>query len=163
MGAGDPIFAADYAGIRRGTIDMPVCSMVATGTIALASGGTPITFAGEDFDPYGFHSTVSNTSRITPTFAGYYFVNGEAYFAGNTNQNAAWVRKNGATAIPSGNRQSTPGVAGTRSNPVHRLIFFNGTTDYVELIGDPQGAVNTAQSIQFSSYFEVFYTGRILP
>jgi hypothetical protein len=160
MGAGDPILASDYAGIKLATIDRPVCRLVASGTISLSSGGTAITFTTEDFDPYGYHSTSSNTSRITPTKAGYHTFRGGAFIASSANVEAVWLKKNGSTVIPSGQREAAPSAANARGLLCFATVYMNGTTDYIEMIADPSGTVNTNQSAQFSSFLECDFAGR---
>lgn len=162
MAAGDPILAADYAGIRFGTIDQIYCRLVASGVQALVAGGTALTFTAEDYDPYGMHSQVSNTSRITPPRAGMYRMSGVAFIASTANTCAAWFRKNNANNRPSGQREAPPASAGARGLVLATYTdFFNGTTDYVELVADPGGSINTNQSAQFSGMMECWYTGRL--
>lgn len=160
MAAGDPILASDYAQIRRGTIDLILCRLEASGTQSLAAGGTAINFSVEAYDPQNIHAAGS-PSRITPVVAGYYHFQGAAYFAANTNQDAAWLRKNGTTAIMSGNRLPAPAAGSAIGLMVHATVYMNGTTDFMELMGDPGGTILTNQSAQFSSFLECYYTGRV--
>lgn len=160
MAAGDPILAADYAGIRLGTIDRPTVKLAVTGTQALASGGTAIQFTAETWDPYNFHDNAVNTSRITPTKAGYYTFIGGVYFASSATVEAVWLKQNGTTTFPSGQREGTPSAATQRGLLVHGSLWMNGTTDYVEMFGDPGAAINTNQSSHFSSFLECWHQGR---
>jgi len=68
-----------------------------------------------------------------------------------------YVRKNGTTAIAPGPRDA--GGALTSSKECTALVSMNGTTDYVELIGqqDSAGAVNTVVSSQQASVFECVF------
>jgi hypothetical protein len=160
MAAGDPILAADYALIKLATIQRPIFRMVNAVSQALASGGTPINFATEVFDTTNVHNTGSNTSRVTPTNAGYWRFAAGAYMALNANINAAWIRLNGVTALASGQRESTPVGSNARGLLCDVIQFMNGTTDYVELIADPGAVINSNQSQQFSCWLEGYYLGR---
>src|SRR6266496_1428791 len=76
-----------------------------------------ITFDTEDIDSDNAHSTVTNTSRVTPVTTGWWRCSGAVGYAGN------------ALGIPA----------------VTRDIFVNGTTDFIELFGfqDSGAALNT--------------------
>ena len=118
-----------------------------------------ITFTTEDIDTHGFHDNVTNNSRVTPTVAGIYTVRGAVVFEALTTPvfTAVWIRKNGSTGLPPAAR--TPG--GTSAGGIYTaaLVTFNGTTDYVELIGqqDSAGADNTNVSSQYTSVLELVY------
>jgi hypothetical protein len=163
MAAGDPILAADYALIKLATIQLPVIRMVNSVSQALASGGTAIAFASEVFDTANVHNTGSNTTRVTPTNAGYWRFAGGVYFATNTTIEAVWLRLNGVTTIASGQREGAIAVTTQRGLLADALQFMNGTTDYIELIGDPGAAINTNQSQHFSCWLEGYYLGRQAP
>jgi hypothetical protein len=162
MAAGDPILAADYAGIRRGTIDGILCRVRQTVAQSVANNtDTPITMDVEDFDPFSLHSTSSNTARITPNVAGYYDVRGGAFLASTAAVWDAAIWKNGATQIPSGSRD-TAGTATQSGRLAVAYVYCNGSTDYVELhVTQVTGAaLNTNVSSRFSSWLELRYTGR---
>lgn len=161
MAAGDPILAADYAGIRLATIDRPMVRLTQSAAQAIVAGGTAITFLTEDWDPYGYHNTAANQSRITPTRAGYHTIKGGVAFAATATVCAVWLRKNGATAIASGQREPITGGATARLLLCQADIYFNGTTDYVEMMGDPAASINTNNSLQFSCFLEAGFTGRV--
>jgi hypothetical protein len=161
MAAGDPIYAADYLQIRRGTIDKIVCRVVASGTQTLASGGTAINFTSEDYDPYALHDTAVNPSRITPKVAGYYDCRALGFIGSTANVVGVWLRTNGANNKPSGQREAAPAAANARGLLALGRFYFNGSTDYLELMMDPSGAVATNQSAQFSCALELAYDGRI--
>lgn len=96
-----------------------------------------VTMDTEDHDTGGFHSTSSNTSRVTPTTAGYYQVKGVVTFAGQTDYVGldAIIRTNGSTTLPGAGRQGAPGSNTTVSVPVSAQVQMNGSTDYFELCG----------------------------
>lgn len=160
MAAGDPILASDYAGIRRGTIDKLMCR-IRQSVVSSQAAGSAVTFDVEDWDPFSFHNTGANTSRITPTTPGYYRFNGTIYMAGTTGALAAWLRKNGVTAIPSGERDGGSPTSQVRSGSANAQVYCNGTTDYVEIMIDAAATVSTQVSAQFASYLECTFEGRV--
>lgn len=112
-----------------------------TGTQTIANTTpTAITFNAEVIDNpagTGFHSTVSNISRITPTVAGRYFVWGQVCFpAAGTGSFLAQIRRNGAVvlgAAPYQDKQLYSSGFVALSAQCHATIVCNGTTDYFEL------------------------------
>lgn len=126
---------------------------------------TAVTFTTEDLDTEGFHSTSSNTSRVTPTVAGWYRVYGSVAFGGQDDWQflEVFLRKNGSTGIPpafritpysGANPLNTTQVVGCTA-----LIECNGSTDYFEVCfrGQDVGAgsnIGTVVSAQFASVLE---------
>lgn len=157
LGAGQIVLDTDLAAIVAGTTDKPIGRLVASGTQALADNTrTSITFTAEEIDTDGFHSTSVNTSRITPTKAGYYRFYGTVFFEAQTTPSISDCnfRKNGTTSLaPAGRAQ---GYTQAFSLSTTCVQDFNGTTDYIELqaLQDSAGADNTNQSVQFSSVVE---------
>jgi len=90
---------------------------------------TKITLDNEEFDPNGNFAS----SRYTPTIAGYYNIMGEVSYgnASTSGQSACAIYKNG-NRFKDGNTSPFTNVLGSY-NVVHALIYFNGSTDYVEL------------------------------
>ena len=161
MAAGDITYWSDVANAIR----PPLVRLVATAVQALADNtAVALTFAAEEIDTHGFHSTVTNTSRVTPTVAGYYEVTGTVFFEAQTTPvvSSAWIRKNGTDNKPAAGRD-VPGAQAFSLHTGATLISMNGTTDYVELMAqqDSAGADNTNQSIQFSSVLEVKYVSAL--
>jgi hypothetical protein len=159
MAAGDPILASDYAAIKRTSKDTPVCRLVQAAAQSMPDNvATALTFAAgsEVTDNDGFHDTVTNNTRITPTFPGWYLFTGAVYLAAATTPvtREAYFRQNGATSIAPGSRDV--GLAITSAIDVEpAYIYCNGTTDYVELIcrQDSAAAVNTNVASQQTSAF----------
>lgn len=112
-----------------------------TGTQTIANTtATAITFNAEVIDNpagTGFHSTVSNLSRITPTVAGRYFIHGNVCFpAAGTGSFLAQIRKNGALVLGAAPYQDKPLYSSgfvALSAQCFATIVCNGTTDYFEL------------------------------
>ena len=156
-GPGQIVDDTDFSGISASGSTKPIGRLVASGTQALADNtDVAITFSVEDFDTHGFHSTSSNTSRVTPTVSGYYRFWGTVYFASQTTPvvSEARLRKNGSSNLAPAWRAVPSTVAFSASFTLQ--IDMNGTSDYIEMIGkqDSAGANNTNQSFQFSSVLE---------
>jgi hypothetical protein len=90
---------------------------------------TVITFV-DDFDPNGWISS----NRFQPTIAGYYNVNAQVWWdagAVTNNQTNIQFRKNGTTQVTIQQTQILTGAGYGQS--LNAVIYFNGTTDYIEL------------------------------
>ena len=101
-------------------------------TQSIASGtDTVVTFNSEDFDTDGFHSTVSNTGRITIPSGknGKYLVNAGGFFNNITGNKEGRLYKNGSQIVTNGISGSQTGVAGFWINYIISLV----ATDYIEL------------------------------
>lgn len=160
MAAGDPIFWEDVQEARDASADKPLVRLVQTAAQALADATqVAVTFTSEEIDTHGFHDSGTNTSRITPTVAGYYRFSGTAFFEAQSTPVVSDVniRKNGATNIAPAGRYL--GAGQTFALACTAIVSMNGTTDYVELVArqDSVGADNTNVSLQFSSVFECEY------
>lgn len=95
-----------------------------------------LTFNSEQSDDHGFHSTVTNPSRITPTTSGWYVFLVKAQASGSPTADGTFglaVRKNGAES-PTLGRMTIHQDAWSDDNffLVTYPSSFNGTTDYVE-------------------------------
>lgn len=112
-----------------------------------------VTFTTEDFDTHSYHSTSSNTSRVTPTKAGYYRTAGVLCFAGQSDYVGldAMIRLNG-TALQGATRYGPPGNNTTIALPVDAIVPINGSGDYFELAGRADRSGNTSTGTTFSSF-----------
>jgi hypothetical protein len=108
------------------------------GTLQLVTGGvaTKIQFQTEEFDTNSNFDNATNY-RFTPTVAGYYQINTCVQFAGNTTTISA-IYKNGSP-YKYGNLSSGLNPLGV----VASIVFFNGSTDYVEIYAIPGATSNT--------------------
>lgn len=95
-----------------------------------------LTWDQEDFDTDAFHSTSSNTSRLTVPagLAGLYLVTFSTYCAAGTGGAGAWIAKNGVFNTPRYGFNQVPndsvngvGLAGTDTIAL-------AATDYVEVV-----------------------------
>jgi len=105
-----------------------------------------ITFDVEDLDNVGGHSTVTNTSRYTAVYAGWYFCGGGVGYASNaTGLRGAEFAVNGTVVNGVGVLLSAITGATTRV-PCRGILVFLNVGDYVEVLGfqSSGGALNTA-------------------
>lgn len=130
------------------------CSLYNSGNISAANAtDTAITFDSEEFDTDGFHSTSSNTSRITiPTGKqGYYLINAIiAYASNSTGQRYLNIFKNGAVIRQPISALTNTGGAAQYSASV---ILNLAAADYIELYAyqTSGGSVNVVGGNSFNS------------
>jgi hypothetical protein len=145
--AGGATFAGASANNTSATLSVPNITF------------TAITFAQENFDTDGYHSTSSNTSRMTiPTGkGGYYQVNGSVRWDNNTtNDRNLYIYKNGAEYVRS---ILTPSAA-YPTQSVNAIISV-AATDYLELfVYQASGGTRTAETSQDDGcIFSIGYLG----
>ncbi len=110
----------------------PCFSAYQTGvaTTLLNATYTKIALQGEDFDVGGYFDATTNY-RFQPAVAGYYQINGNVLLA--LTGSAIFfssIYKNGSPYC----RGAQSGVAGSGyGSSISALIYFNGSTDYIEL------------------------------
>jgi hypothetical protein len=95
----------------------------------------------EEWDSANAFDAATNY-RFTPQVAGYYQITGSLHISGGGVVTAV-IYKNGALV--------RIGVRGDANSLISTLIYFNGSTDYIELwgyhsSGGPQNSTNSAQS-----------------
>jgi hypothetical protein len=122
---------------------------------------TAITWNTEDYDTDGFHSTVSNTDRITiPTGkGGYYLVSAKLSFAANaTGVRSCTIKKNGTTNIIGADLNNQGGSASAVLN--FERVISCVATDYFTLQAyqTSGGALNTDNAAGYT-YFTMTYLG----
>jgi hypothetical protein len=100
---------------------------------------TKVLFQTEEFDTNNNFAS----STFTPTVAGYYQVNAAVTTAGNSSV-GVWIWKNGAAYKQGGYvANNYPGNSGACSS----IVYFNGSTDYVEIYVYQNVAANTSPAI----------------
>lgn len=112
------------------------------------STNTAVTFNVEEVDAYGFHSTTTNPTRITPTIPGWYRGWMSCGFSDGVttgNYRLVMLGKNGT--LERSRRDNRPIVTAGQTRSPHGVPFFvacNGTTDYVEMyVYQDSGAART--------------------
>jgi len=164
VGSNNQVLIADSTaatGIKWGTVPRDTfvgvsCTKSATQSINTSS-WTAITFDGEDFDTDAFHSTSTNTSRITipAGLGGKYRFSGVVGFASNSaGDRQARLIKNGTTTYNLV-ASDAPGAVGSNMN--FTFILDLVATDYVEIQG--WQSVGTALNANTECKFQAEYLG----
>ena len=112
----------------------PILRVRQTSAQSLTTGTlTAITLDTEDVDSSGMHSTVSNTSRATAVYPGWYWVNANVTFAANATgmRTSSWA-VNGSTQNGSGTDFPVGSSATTNQLGGSSTLFFLNVGDYVE-------------------------------
>jgi hypothetical protein len=108
--------------------NMPAFGAYRATTQSLSSGVfTKIQLNTEEFDTASCYDNATNY-RFTPLVAGYYQISGGWQNNANSSFNYVLIYKNGSAY----KNNSSNGANGTGS-VISALIYFNGSTDYVEL------------------------------
>lgn len=124
---------------------------------------TSITFDTERFDTDAFHSTATNTSRLTIPTTGYYFIGADLSLAANATGTARFCRffLNGTTRIGGEQGAGYTPVAGNviRFNP--STIYSLTATNYVEvqLFQDSGGNLNSEVTANSTPEFYIHRIG----
>jgi hypothetical protein len=129
---------------RTGNVAMdgPAFSAYAASSQSVTSGTfTKVTLGSEDFDTASCFDTTN--SRFTPNVAGYYQISGIVRVSTtSTTFYAASLYKNGSEYIR-GQEVTQVSVGGAQQAVVTAIVYFNGTTDYIELWGAATGGTST--------------------
>lgn len=165
--SGKRAYAADVQAIQNSSSNKPLLRLVQQVAQTLASDtDTAVTFGAgsEEIETVGWHDVASNTTRITPTVAGYLRLYGTIWLAADTDITNfhASIGKNGS--IIHRNRLVFPSTAtgsSTRSLQVTCMQACNGTTDYFELFARQLQAtpatLNTLTGTGIASVLEAEY------
>ena len=144
--SGSTFAGASVRNTAGGTISVPSVTM------------TALTFANEDYDTDGYHSTSTNTNRMTIPAgkAGYYSINGSVRWDTNIAGSAElYIRKNG-TEINRGILSSlvnypTIAIAG---------ILYLAVGDYIDLsVYQATGSNRNAELTKETTFFSIGYLG----
>jgi hypothetical protein len=111
----------------------PPRTMCYNSAVHTMTSGTPLMFTWdtEQYDTDGIHSPTTNPSRLTPQTAGLYHVEGQIDFAASAvGARQVGILFNGSTAAAYDTQPTGSAVLQCSKD-----IYFNGTTDYVELQG----------------------------
>lgn len=149
VSAGGIIYASDMNRALRGGPEKPLVILRNSTVTSVANNSvtTGLPWDTEVEDTHGWHSTSSNTSRVTPNVAGWVRLTSIIHFAGNaTGRRAAVAKLNGGTANY-GEIKAATSASGV-ATIIIRDFEVNGSTDYLEVFGfqDSGGALNTADT-----------------
>ena len=119
-GSGGGLIAGDY-----------VVKAVKNGSAQTITNGSDqvVTFV-DEFDPQGWFTS----NKFQPTVAGYYSINVSVWWESGlitNNQTNIQLRKNGSTQVAISQSPVTTSVGNT--NTLSIIVYFNGSTDYVEV------------------------------
>lgn len=166
VSGGDIIYAADLndaVGLLRG---LGIRLIQQSGQSLTSGSPTAITYGSgsEDFhfnNGTSWHSTSSNTSRVTPDVAGYYICEAHTHMAvgatSYTQINAA-IGVNGTRVDPQQVLRPASGTPATSAS-VSAVVHVNGTSDYIEHFGaQTSGGSNSTSS---TSTFRCTFTVRL--
>lgn len=156
MGAGDRAYWDDLAVL----LEAPAGKLTAQATQVFNDNvATAWTFGtgSEDFDEGDLHDPSGAPTRITPKIAGTYFFIGTSMPGARNDYadiNTGW-RKNGSSSRAPWTRASPPLISGIHSQVAWAFEKMNGTTDYMEFMGqyNNTGSANQAsnQSGQYTA------------
>lgn len=122
------------------------------------SAWTPLNFDTEDSDGPGWHSTASNTNRLTPTIPCTLVVVGTGVlFVSNAGNKGVRIAKNGSPLL--GRQVFGPPPANELwSQQAMAVVTFNGTTDYIEtqVFQGGAAALNTFQNADFAPGLQAY-------
>jgi hypothetical protein len=151
-GVGNLVTVPAVTGTAMVSGNMPAFSAYSSGGQSISvSSFTKITLNNEIFDTASAFDSTTNY-RFTPQVAGYYQINGQVFFTGAATGFAqAAIYKNG-TRYNYGSSASNNTSIGSQC-VIADLIYFNGSTDYVELYGwqNSAGSLNTFTAGNFLS------------
>jgi hypothetical protein len=125
----------------------PAFSAYFAGSQTVTSGvATKVQINTKEFDTNSNFDAVTNY-RFTPTVAGYYQINGCVYPSTATTNTAVYIYKNGSSfkfmTVPTSNASAF----------VSCVIYFNGSTDYVELYVNLTGVTPALQTgVQYNTF-----------
>jgi hypothetical protein len=128
---------ADVYNTASWLLQRPMCKVRQTTTQSIPNATfTAVLFQTEDIDTYNWHSSTTNTNRITPTFPGWYRGWFSVGMSGATagNFRLAYVQK--SASLGRSRRDQKPLAAGQNVS-IRGVPFFlpmNGTTDYFEVL-----------------------------
>jgi hypothetical protein len=142
VSSGSAVLTTATAGVP---INGPAFSAYRSGTQAYTSNTfTKIQLNTESFDTNSCYDSTTNY-RFTPTVAGYYICTGQIQTAAGTYVETD-IYKNGAS---NGYTQ----ISGAWGIPTTQLIYFNGSTDYIELYAfiTTSGNINSGLATYFQA------------
>jgi len=149
VASGDTVFSSDFG--------KPIVRLLQQAVQSIGSTNTALTFGtgSTDIDTDSMHSETVNTTRITPTKAGYYLFSG-TYVTDLTTAAfiAVTLGKNAAVVQPRAQIYHAV-TSAVKTVATSAILSANGTTDFFELFAlNSGGATNTKVGSGFNSVFE---------
>jgi len=133
--------------------------MSAAQSVISNAAATPILFDTEDLDPLGWHSTASNTDRITPTIAGWYRVSGYGDWLSDADYSIFLIalEKNDVGLTPVSARRDDSNNVSRYSSFTSFMVQMNGTTDHFRMVVFQANASAAANTIRCILLAELVY------
>jgi len=150
--AGEVVLASHFNNNIRDVLNFlltpPIFKGRQTAAQTLTTGvATAISLDTEDVDSAGGHSTVTNTSRYTAVYAGWYSVgSGVSYAANATGIRTVEYDVNGAVQAAGGTAFAATGAV-TNRLPGRSFQVFLNVGDYVETFGFQNSGGNLATAV----------------
>jgi len=159
LGAGMNTDVADYATITVvETTGFTSSEFSAYNSVAvgLTNAATKVTYTTEEFDTNNNYDT--STSTFTPTIAGYYQVTVATMIPNTSIMVSSMIYKNGSKVAdgPGG----TGGGFFYGQSIASKLVYMNGTTDYLEGYAITSSGVNTYNNT-VGTYFQAYMVNRV--
>jgi hypothetical protein len=158
----DPVLQRNFERIGQ-KIDQPIpqASVYNSANISIATSGLRqwLTFDSENYDEGDFHSSTTNTGRLTAPVPGLYLIGASVEFASNaTGYRELDLRVNGSTFIAADRAPAASGGAHIMS--VQRVYRLDAD-DYVEVgvIQVSGGALNVVRQSAWSPEFTIVRLG----
>ena len=133
--------------------NMPAFSAYNSSSTTLSAGTyTKIGLQTKTFDTNSYFDNSTNY-RFTPLVAGYYQINGGVSTNNPAGAVTAAIYKNGSIYQKGGIIVPQPGTT-LAGSVVSGIVYFNGSTDYVELYGlQTNGSSQTTNANSYDTYF----------
>lgn len=165
VGAGDFINAETMNFVIQRQVNRPAVRLVLIANQSIANGTPTLVLFGsgtETMDDLGWHNTGTNTSRITPLYAGRYFVTAWVSWPANATGDRRLALYKNATGF--GAYDIQPARAGGQTYcKVTDIVEADGVSDYFELnvFQNSGGALNLlgAGDAAFSTGFVMTFLG----
>ena len=121
---------------------------------------TVLTFDSEEFDTDSYHSTITNTGRITCTSEGKYLFNAQATFPiGTTGRLLMRFRKNGTTTVETGSFDYAFGASGDDSVSISKILDVEANDYFEFLVYQTTGGDLDCFSGLATTWFQAAYLG----
>lgn len=134
----------------------PICQARQTAGQSLTNGAfVAITMTSEDVDSSGMHSTVSNTSRLTAVYPGWYHYDGAASVTANATGRRLTKWQANAADIAGSGLAGPATAASFWKGAAASIRIFQNVGDFVELLvaQESGGTLNTSVATTFDQSY----------